>query len=102
MPGHVGGHDDETANLCAGHDLLGPHGRAHVPDRWHANYAGAVLQSLSSGLVFASWPSIPPLLVHVALLVYRTLHEEKVLPAELPGYDEYAVLVRYRFVPGLW
>jgi protein-S-isoprenylcysteine O-methyltransferase Ste14 len=72
---------------------------AHVR---HPNYAGAFLQSLCSGLVFASWPSIVPLLLHLGLLVYRTVQEEKVLPAQLPGYDEYAVLVRYRFVPGLW
>jgi len=68
----------------------------------HPNYAGAVLQSLSSGLVFASWPSIIPLLLHVGLLVYRTLNEEKVLFAELEGYPEYAARVRYRFIPGVW
>jgi len=68
----------------------------------HPNYAGGFLQSLFSGLVFASWPSILPLILHLVLLVYRTLQEEKVLSAELPGYDEYAKRVRYRFVPGVW
>lgn len=68
----------------------------------HPNYAAATLQSLSSGFVFASWPSIPPMLLHVGLLVYRTLNEEKVLFAELEGYREYAARVRYRFVPGVW
>jgi protein-S-isoprenylcysteine O-methyltransferase Ste14 len=65
-------------------------------------YAAATLQSLSSGLVFGSWPSILPMLVHVGLLVYRTLNEEKVLFAELDGYRDYAARVRYRFVPGVW
>jgi protein-S-isoprenylcysteine O-methyltransferase Ste14 len=68
----------------------------------HPNYAGAFLLGLSSGLVFASWPSILPMLLYVGLLVYRTLNEEKVLLAELEGYGEYAARVRYRFVPGIW
>jgi protein-S-isoprenylcysteine O-methyltransferase Ste14 len=68
----------------------------------HPNYAGAFLLGLSSGLVFASWPSILPMLLYVGLLVYRTLNEEKVLLAELEGYGKYAARVRYRFVPGIW
>jgi len=68
----------------------------------HPNYAGGVMLGLTSGLVFGSWPSIPPLLIWIGLLVYRTLNEEKVLFAELEGYREYAEKVRYRFVPGIW
>jgi protein-S-isoprenylcysteine O-methyltransferase Ste14 len=68
----------------------------------HPNYAGAFLQSLSSGLVLASWVSILPLLLHLGLLVYRTLQEERVLFAELEGYREYAARLRYRFAPGIW
>jgi protein-S-isoprenylcysteine O-methyltransferase Ste14 len=68
----------------------------------HPNYAGGILLGLTSGLVFGSWPSIPPLLVWIGLLVYRTLNEEKVLFAELEGYREYAEKVRYRFIPGIW
>jgi protein-S-isoprenylcysteine O-methyltransferase Ste14 len=68
----------------------------------HPNYAGAFLLGLSSGLVFASWPSILPMLLYVGLLVYRTLNEEKILFAELEGYSDYAARVRYRFVPGVW
>ncbi len=68
----------------------------------HPNYAGAFLLGLSSGLVFASWPSILPMLVYAGLMIYRTLNEEKVLMADLEGYREYAARVRYRFVPGVW
>ncbi len=67
----------------------------------HPNYAGAFGQGLASGLVFASWPSILPMLVYMSLLVYRTLQEERVLCAELDGYREYMTRVRYRFVPGV-
>jgi len=68
----------------------------------HPNYAGAFLMGISSGLVFASWVSILPMLLYLALLVYRTLQEEKVLFTELEGYPEYAARVRYRFIPGIW
>jgi protein-S-isoprenylcysteine O-methyltransferase Ste14 len=68
----------------------------------HPNYAGAFLMGLSSGLVFASWPSIIPMILFDGMLVYRTLNEEKVLFNELRGYREYADKVRYRFLPGIW
>lgn len=68
----------------------------------HPNYCGAFLQALCSGLVFASWPSILPMLVYLGFLVYRTLSEEKVLHAELPGYTEYTRRVKFRFLPGIW
>jgi len=68
----------------------------------HPNYAGGVLLGLSSGLVFGSWPSIPPLLLWIGLLAYRTPNEERVLFAELAGYREYAQKVRFRFLPGVW
>jgi len=38
----------------------------------------------------------------VGLLVYRTLHEERVLFTELEGYKEYAEKVRYCFLPKVW
>ena len=68
----------------------------------HPNNAGAALMGLTSGLVFGSWPSIPPMLLWIGLVVYRTLQEEKVLLAELQGYPEYAQRVRWRFLPGVW
>jgi protein-S-isoprenylcysteine O-methyltransferase Ste14 len=77
--------------------MTGPY--AHVR---HPNYAGGILLGLTSGLVFGSWPSIPPLLIWIGLLAYRTLNEEKVLFAELEGYRKYAEKVQYRFLPGIW
>ncbi len=68
----------------------------------HPNYTGAFLQGLCSGLVFASWVSIVPMLFYLAALVYRTLQEEKVLINELEGYKEYTQKVRYRYIPGVW
>lgn len=82
-----------------GHQVAdtGPYARIR-----HPNYAGGFLLGLSSGLVFASWVSILPLLLYMGLLVYRTLQEEKVLLAELEGYRAYTARVRYRFIPGVW
>ena len=68
----------------------------------HPNYAGGFLVSLASGFVFGSWVSIPSMLLHTALFMYRTLQEEKVLFAELDGYREYAARVRWRFLPKIW
>jgi protein-S-isoprenylcysteine O-methyltransferase Ste14 len=68
----------------------------------HPNYAGGFLVSLSSGFVFGSWVSMPSMLLHVALIMYRTLQEEKVLIAELEGYGEYANRVHWRFLPKIW
>lgn len=68
----------------------------------HPNYAGGFLVSLSSGFVFGSWVSIPSMLLHMALFMYRTLQEEKVLLNELDGYREYATRVRWRFLPKVW
>jgi protein-S-isoprenylcysteine O-methyltransferase Ste14 len=68
----------------------------------HPNYAGAFLVSFSSGFVFGSWVSIVPMFLHMALLMYRAVQEEKVLAGELPGYADYARRVRWRFLPRVW
>lgn len=68
----------------------------------HPNTAGGCLQALCSGLVFTSWLSILPMLIYVGLFIYRTLNEEKVLLAELEGYQEYTQRVRYRIIPRIW
>jgi len=68
----------------------------------HPNYAGGFLVSLASGFVFGSWVSIPSMLLHMALFMYRTLQEEKVLLVELDGYREYTSRVRWRFLPNIW
>jgi protein-S-isoprenylcysteine O-methyltransferase Ste14 len=67
----------------------------------HPNYAGGFLASLASGFVFGSWVAILPMLLHMGLLMYRTLQEEKVLAAELEGYADCARRVRWRFLPGV-
>jgi protein-S-isoprenylcysteine O-methyltransferase Ste14 len=36
------------------------------------------------------------------VLVVRTSWEDRLLLAELPGYDDYSRRVRWRLVPGVW
>ena len=68
----------------------------------HPGYAGFVGWIISAPLLLASaWAFIPALLAVVGILV-RTILEDRTLQAELPGYCEYAVRVRFRLVPGVW
>jgi len=41
-------------------------------------------------------------MVNVVMLVIRTALQDCTMPAELPGYTEYAQRTRYRLLPGLW
>jgi len=68
----------------------------------HPNYAAGFLISLTNGLVLGSWVAVLPLLVHMGLLMYRTIQEEKMLVAELEGYADYSRRVHWRFLPGVW
>lgn len=68
----------------------------------HPMYAGAILFLLGAPLMLGSLWGLVLAPVLIALLAARTFIEEKVLKAELPGYDEYASRVRYRLIPGVW
>lgn len=35
-------------------------------------------------------------------MVIRTVYEDRMLLAKLPGYVDYARQVRYRLMPGIW
>jgi len=38
----------------------------------------------------------------IVIIVVRTLEEEKFLHANLQGYTEYCLKVRYRLIPLVW
>lgn len=68
----------------------------------HPGYIGFSALLISTPLMIAStWTAVPALLI-VVMLVVRTVFEDRMLQAELPGYREYADRVRFRLVPGLW
>ena len=68
----------------------------------HPGYVSAAVLAISMALCLGSWWALVPALVAVIGLVPRTLFEERVLTAELPGYRAYKDDVKYRWVPGVW
>jgi len=77
---------------------------SHGPYRYirHPGYLGILVTHLGIPLMLNSlWAFIPAVLI-AAILVARTVLEDKTLHAELPGYANYAEFVRYRLLPGIW
>lgn len=65
----------------------------------HPGYAASMLGAICGGLALGSWLAMIPTALFVALFVRRTLLEDRLLIAELPGYADYARRVRYRLIP---
>ncbi len=68
----------------------------------HPGYVGASAIILSTPVLFGSVWTALPIGVMELLLVIRTLLEDRMLHAELPGYAEYATKVRFRLIPYVW
>ena len=68
----------------------------------HPGYAGSLVYNLAVPLVLGSWWTFIPALVTIILTVIRTGLEDRTLQRELPGYPDYAQIVKYRLVPGVW
>jgi protein-S-isoprenylcysteine O-methyltransferase Ste14 len=68
----------------------------------HPAYAGMLVFGPAAALLLDSLWACLPALGLIALLVARTLLEDRTLQRELPGYAEYAQKTRYRLVPGIW
>lgn len=68
----------------------------------HPMYLASVLMFLSIPLVMGSWYALIPFTFYPVLMVVRILDEEKLLTAELSGYDEYKKKVKYRMIPFIW
>jgi len=68
----------------------------------HPMYAFALPQFVGGALMLGSWWGLAGAVLFTLAVAGRTLGEEKMLRAELAGYDDYARRVRWRFVPGVW
>jgi protein-S-isoprenylcysteine O-methyltransferase Ste14 len=68
----------------------------------HPLYAGAMAFFVGAPLMLGSWLGLAVAPFLIAGMGARAIGEERMLRAQLPGYDEYAAKVRYRFVPGVW
>ncbi|MBA4062273.1 MAG: isoprenylcysteine carboxylmethyltransferase family protein [Isosphaera sp.] len=68
----------------------------------HPGYTATLAGAVAGGLALGSWVAVLPLLALAVLFVRRTVLEDRLLRAELPGYAEYARRVRYRLVAGVF
>ncbi len=68
----------------------------------HPMYLGIVLLFFGLPLLLGSWRAYVPSLGIVALFIYRTHREDRMLREGLPGYTEYARDVPYRLLPKVW
>jgi protein-S-isoprenylcysteine O-methyltransferase Ste14 len=68
----------------------------------HPSYIGSILSWACAALALGSWLALVPVVLIAVTVVVRTALEDRALQAELDGYGEYAQLVRYRLVPGVW
>ncbi|MCW2730197.1 MAG: Isoprenylcysteine carboxyl methyltransferase [Mycobacterium sp.] len=68
----------------------------------HPMYLGALVMMLGTPLALDSYWGFLALVPAFLALAVRIIDEEKMLTAELAGYDEYSRRVRHRLVPGVW
>lgn len=68
----------------------------------HPMYTGLLLMFTGWPLVVGSLWGYLPIGALIIAYVVRTSLEDRTLRANLPGYEAYAGLTRYRLVPGLW
>ena len=68
----------------------------------HPMYLASVLMFLSIPLVMGSWYALIPFAFYPLLMVVRIKDEEKLLTAELSGYEAYKTKVKYRLIPFIW
>jgi protein-S-isoprenylcysteine O-methyltransferase Ste14 len=68
----------------------------------HPAYAGWMLSNLAVVIFLGSIWALLPAVIAVLALLARTALEDRTLRNELPGYEEYTHIVRYRLVPGVW
>jgi protein-S-isoprenylcysteine O-methyltransferase Ste14 len=53
-------------------------------------------------LLLGSWLALLFSALFIVGIAWRAVQEERVLRAELSGYDDYAARVRYRLIPFVW
>lgn len=68
----------------------------------HPMYFGAVLMMFGTPLALGSYWALLVSIVSIPIFGARITDEEKMLRAELDGYDEYMQKVPYRLLPYVW
>jgi protein-S-isoprenylcysteine O-methyltransferase Ste14 len=68
----------------------------------HPGYVGMIAMFLGAPLALGSLRAVIPAVCAAAVVVVRTVLEERALIERLDGYPDYAQQVRRRFLPGIW
>ncbi len=68
----------------------------------HPMYLGTVIGLPGTALMLGSGWALVPVVLIIALFVWRTAREDRTLQAELAGYSDYAGRTRFRLLPGVW
>lgn len=74
------------------------------PYRWirHPGYLATMVCFPCGAMPLGSWWSLVPIVPIIALMLRRTIIDDRFLHERFDGYREYAARVRYRLVPGVW
>jgi len=68
----------------------------------HPMYLATFLMFIPIPLILGSFFGIIPFTLYPFLIAVRILGEEKLLTAELTGYEEYKNKTKYRLIPFIW
>lgn len=68
----------------------------------HPMYLGLFLLGAALPLALGSWWALIPGGLFSLTFVYRAAQEDRLLIANLPGYEEYTQRTSYRLIPGIW
>jgi protein-S-isoprenylcysteine O-methyltransferase Ste14 len=68
----------------------------------HPMYVGLILLHASMALILGSIWTLALAALITMLFLWRTALEDQTLRQELPGYEEYTTITRYRLIPGIW
>ena len=68
----------------------------------HPGYTGMALFTMATPLILDSGWALIPAALTVAVMVLRTLLEDRTLQQELDGYTAYTQRVRARLLPLIW
>ncbi len=68
----------------------------------HPMYTASTVMFLALPLILGSWYALIPFALYPVIMVVRIHGEEKLLTAELSGYEEYTRKVKFRLIPFIW
>ena len=68
----------------------------------HPMYTSTIFMFLAMPLVLGSCWAMLPMLLYIPIIIVRIKDEERLLIADLAGYQEYCQKVRWRLLPYMW